>query len=158
MGPSRPASHLSSADDERADGDRRERVEAADGRTFDVVEPHAGETIAQVPEGSAEDVDRAVRAAARAFEGEWRTMAASDRGRLLFRFAEAVRAHEEELARLESRQVGKPIGGARWEIGQVSKVLEFYARRRDQDPGRHRPRRPAPASTSRSRSPSASSG
>src|SRR3954447_26265324 len=104
-----------------------EQVEAADGRTFDVVEPHAGETIATVPEGSAEDVDRAVQAAARAFDGEWRTMAASDRGRLLFRFAECVREHEEELARLESRQVGKPIGGARWEIGQVSKVLEFYA-------------------------------
>jgi acyl-CoA reductase-like NAD-dependent aldehyde dehydrogenase len=104
-----------------------EPVEAADGRTFDVVEPHAGETIAQVPEGSAEDVDRAVRAARRAFEGEWGTMAAADRGRLLSRFAEAVRAHEEELARLESRQVGKPIGGARWEIGQVSRVLEFYA-------------------------------
>ena len=50
-------------------------VDAADGRTFDVVEPHAGETIAQVPEGSAEDVDRAVAAASRAFEGGWATMA-----------------------------------------------------------------------------------
>src|SRR5436190_14463094 len=102
-------------------------VDAADGRTFEVIEPHAGEVVAQVPEGSAEDVDRAVAAASRAFEDGWSTMSASDRGRHLYRFAQAVRDHEEELARLESRQVGKPIGGARWEIGQVSKVLEFYA-------------------------------
>ena len=54
-------------------------------------------------------------------------MAASDRGRLLLRFAQVVRDHEEELSRLESRQIGKPISGARWEVAQVAKVLEFYA-------------------------------
>ena len=102
-------------------------VAAADGRTFDVVEPHAGTIVASVPLGDAEDVDRAVAAARAAFEGEWSSLAASDRGRLLLRFAQVVRDHEDELARLESRQIGKPISGARWEVGQVAKVLEFYA-------------------------------
>ena len=104
-----------------------ELVEAADGRTFDVVEPHAGSTVATAPLGSAEDVDRAVIAAQAAFEGEWSRLSAADRGSLMLRFAEVVRAHEDELAQLESRQIGKPISGARWEVAQVAKVLEFYA-------------------------------
>ena len=102
-------------------------VEAADGSTFDVVEPHRGTVVATSPLGGAVDVDRAVAAAQAAFEGEWGAMAASDRGRLLLRFAEVVRDHEDELATLESRQIGKPISGARWEVGQVARVLEFYA-------------------------------
>ena len=106
-------------------GDRA--ADAADGRTFEVVEPHRGTTVATSPLGGAEDVARAVGAARAAFEGEWGTMAAFDRGRLLLRFADAVRAHEDELSALESRQIGKPISGARWEVGQVSRVLEFYA-------------------------------
>ena len=102
-------------------------VEAADGRTFEVVEPHAGTVVATAPLGSAEDVNRAVAAAQAAFDGEWSGLAASERGRLMLRFADVVRAHEEELAQLESRQIGKPISGARWEVAQVAKVLEFYA-------------------------------
>ncbi len=104
-----------------------ELVAAADGQTFDVVEPHRGTVIGVVPSGGPQDVDRAVAAAQRAFDGEWSTLSAADRGRLMYRFAEVVRAHEEELSQLESRQIGKPISGARWEVGQVAKVLEFYA-------------------------------
>ena len=113
-------------------------VDAADGRTFDVVEPHAGETIAQVPEGSAEDVDRAVAAASRAFEGGWSSMAASDRGRHLFRFAQVVRDHEEGR-RLESRQIGKPISGAAGRSAQGSKVFEFYGAPRTSTTARRSP-------------------
>jgi acyl-CoA reductase-like NAD-dependent aldehyde dehydrogenase len=102
-------------------------VEAADGQAFEVVEPHAGTVIATVPLGDVTDVDRAVRAAQAAFDGGWAGMQASDRGRLLLRFAQVVRDHEEELSHLESRQIGKPISGARWEVAQVAKVLEFYA-------------------------------
>jgi betaine-aldehyde dehydrogenase len=102
-------------------------VPAADGQTFEVVEPHRGTVIAHVPLGSATDVDRAVTSAQAAFDGGWATMAASDRGRLMLRFAQVVRDHEEELSQLESRQIGKPISGARWEVAQVAKVLEFYA-------------------------------
>ena len=104
-----------------------ELAAAADGRTFEVVEPHRGTVVANVPMGGPADVDRAVAAAQRAFEGPWSAMAASDRGRLMLRFAQVVRDHEEELSQLESRQIGKPISGARWEVGQVAKVLEFYA-------------------------------
>jgi len=101
-------------------------VDAADGRTFQVVEPHRGTVVATSPLAGREDVDRAVDAAQAAFDGEWGSMAASDRGRLLLRFAQVVNDHEDELAALESRQIGKPISGARWEVGQVSRVLEFY--------------------------------
>ena len=102
-------------------------VAAADGATFEVVEPHRGTVVGVVPSGGAQDVDRAVAAAQAAFDGEWTRMAASDRGRLMLRFAQVVRDHEEELSQLESKQIGKPISGARWEVAQVAKVLEFYA-------------------------------
>ena len=102
-------------------------VAAADGATFEVIEPHRGTVVGVVPSGSAEDVDRAVAAAQTAFEGEWSTLSAADRGRLMSRFAQVVRDHEAELAQLESAQIGKPISGAAWEVGQVAKVLEFYA-------------------------------
>ena len=104
-----------------------ELVAAADGQAFEVVEPHRGSVVGVVPAGGAEDVDRAVAAAQRAFEGDWSRLSAADRGHLMLRFAEVVRAHEEELSQLESRQIGKPISGARWEVGQVARVLEFYA-------------------------------
>jgi len=104
-----------------------ELVAAAGGQTFEVVEPHRGTVIATVPKGDAQDVDRAVGAARAAFEGEWSALSAADRGHLMLRFAQIVHDHEEELAQLESRQIGKPISGARWEVGQVARVIEFYA-------------------------------
>ena len=78
-------------------------ADAADGRTFDVVEPHRGTVVATAPLGGAVDVDRAVIAAQAALDGDWGRMAASDRGRLMLRFAQVVRDHEEELSQLESR-------------------------------------------------------
>ncbi len=104
-----------------------ELVAAADGQTFEVVEPHRGTVVGVVPSGGAEDVNRAVTAAQLAFDGEWSELSAADRGRLMLRFAQVVRDHEGELAALESKQIGKPISGAAWEVGQVAKVLEFYA-------------------------------
>jgi len=104
-----------------------ELVAAADGQTFEVIEPHRGAVVGVVPSGSAEDVDRAVTAAQKAFDGEWSALSAADRGRMMSRFAQVVRDHEAELAQLESTQIGKPISGAAWEVGQVAKVFEFYA-------------------------------
>ena len=104
-----------------------ELVAAADGQTFEVVEPHRGTVVGVVPSGGPADVDRAVAAAQTAFDGEWSSLSAADRGRLMYRFAQVVRDHEPELARLESTQIGKPISGAAWEVGQVAKVFEFYA-------------------------------
>jgi len=99
---------------------------AADGQTFDVTNPATGQVIAQVPRASAEDVDRAVDAAQSAFEGPWSTLPAVERGRALLRLAAVIRDHAEELAQLESRNIGKPISSARWEIGAAAGVFEFY--------------------------------
>ena len=102
-------------------------VEAADGRTAEVVDPAHAVTLATVPVGGAEDVDRAVASAQAAFDGPWSRLSAAERGRLIARLATAVADHAEELAWLESRNVGKPINGARWEIGAVSRVFDYYA-------------------------------
>jgi acyl-CoA reductase-like NAD-dependent aldehyde dehydrogenase len=104
-----------------------EQVDAADGQTFDVTNPATGEVMARAPLGGAEDVDRAVKAAQSAFEGPWSTWSASKRGRTLQKFSNLVKQNLEELAQLESRNVGKPIAGARGEALAVSLVFEYYA-------------------------------
>jgi phenylacetaldehyde dehydrogenase len=91
-----------------------EWVAAESGQDFDVHDPSNGEVIARCSSGAAPDVDRAVRAARRAFEsGPWSRITPSDRGRLLWRLADLIEEHGEELARLESLDNGKPIGVAR---------------------------------------------
>jgi betaine-aldehyde dehydrogenase len=106
-----------------------ESVDAADGQTFDVVNPATGATIATAPLGGPADVDRAVEAARNAFDDRkgWATWAAGKRGRSLAKFAALIKANTEELAQLESRNVGKPITGARGEITGVSLVFDYYA-------------------------------
>ena len=95
-----------------------ESVDAADGQTFDVIDPATGNVIATVPLGGREDVDRAVAAAQKAFEDRkgWATWAAGKRGRSLAKLAALIKEHTEELSQLESRNVGKPISGARGEV------------------------------------------
>ena len=104
-------------------------VDAADGQTFDVLEPATGRVLASAPLGGKEDVDRAVAAARQAFDDPkgWSTWSASKRGRTLAKFSALVKANVEELARLESRNVGKPISGARGEALGASLVFEYYA-------------------------------
>jgi phenylacetaldehyde dehydrogenase len=85
-------------------------VDAASGKTFDTFDPATGDVLARVAEGDREDVERAVRAARRAFEsGPWPAMTASERGRLLWKLADLVEAHAEEFAQLESLDNGKPV-------------------------------------------------
>jgi betaine-aldehyde dehydrogenase len=91
-----------------------------------VVNPATEKAIAEVPEATAEDADRAVDAARRAFPA-WRAVAPGDRVRLLRRLAAAVEEHGEELARLETQNVGKPIGDSRGEVQMVADVFHFYA-------------------------------
>src|SRR3989454_7834724 len=88
-----------------------EPVDAADGKTFEVVNPATGKVIATAPLGGREDVDRAVAAARRAFDDRkgWANWAAGKRGRSLAKLAELIKKNSEELAQLESRNVGKPI-------------------------------------------------
>ena len=89
-------------------------VPAAEGATFDDVSPRDGTVIASVAAGAAEDVDLAVRAARRAFEaGEWALADPAQRKRVLLRLAELIDEHAEELAQLESADVGHPISDAR---------------------------------------------
>jgi phenylacetaldehyde dehydrogenase len=84
-------------------------VDAASGKTFPSYDPATGEVLAHVAEGDREDVDRAVRAARRAFEsGAWPEQTASARGRLLWKLADLLEANADELAELESLDNGKP--------------------------------------------------
>ena len=104
-------------------------VDAADGGTFEIVNPATGGVIATAPLGGKADVDRAVDAAQRAFEDPkgWSTWAASKRGRTLARFAAVINDHVEELAWLETRNTGKPITSARGETIGASLVFDYYA-------------------------------
>jgi acyl-CoA reductase-like NAD-dependent aldehyde dehydrogenase len=89
-------------------------VSAAGGRTFDDVSPRDGSVIASVARCGAEDIDRAVRAARRSFEnGGWAVANPAKRKRVLLRLATLIDEHAEELAQLESADVGHPIGDAR---------------------------------------------
>ena len=88
-------------------------TEAASGRTFETPNPATGETLANVAEGDAEDINRAVSAARKAFEsGPWSRMTPSDRGRLIWKIGDLILEHAEELAQLESLDNGKPVGVA----------------------------------------------
>jgi acyl-CoA reductase-like NAD-dependent aldehyde dehydrogenase len=91
-----------------------------------VLNPATEEPIAELPEPTAEDTDAAVARAKEAFPA-WRKVAPADRARLLRRLAALVEEHGEELARIESQNVGKPIAGARGEVGMVAEVFHFYA-------------------------------
>jgi betaine-aldehyde dehydrogenase len=92
-----------------------------------LIEPATGESLASVERASANDVDTAVRNAQRAFTGEWRRINTRDRARLLNKLAALIRENADELATLESRNVGKPITEARDEVGLAANVFEYYA-------------------------------
>ena len=91
-----------------------------------VLNPATEKPIAELPEPGVEETDAAVARAKAAYPA-WRAVAPSDRARLLRRLATLVEEHGEELARIESQNVGKPIAGARGEIGMVAEVFHFYA-------------------------------
>jgi len=89
-------------------------AEAASGKTFETPDPATGETLARVAEGEAEDINRAVKAARRAFdEGPWSRMTTSERGRIIWRIGDLILEHLDELAQLESLDNGKPFAVAR---------------------------------------------
>ena len=103
-----------------------EWVEAAARRTVKVRNPATAEIIARVPDAGPEDADRAVRAARRAFDGGWRDTTAQQRGRVLFRIADAIRARRAELAELETVNCGKPIVEAELDIDDAATCFEYY--------------------------------
>jgi len=91
-----------------------------------VVNPATEETIAELEPAGVEETDAAVAAARAAFPA-WRAVTPADRARMLCRLAAIVEEHGEELARLETRNVGKPISDARGEVAMVADVFHFYA-------------------------------
>ena len=100
---------------------------AASGETLPVVDPATGRTTGAISAGGAGDVDRAVRSATSAFEGDWGRLPAVDRGRLLARFAATIADHGERLAQLESADTGKPISQARADLVATARYFEYYA-------------------------------
>ena len=103
-----------------------EFVDAAEGATFAVRNPHDDGHLADVAEARAEDVDRAVAAARSAFPA-WSTAAAAERGRLLLRLADAVEANAEELARLESTDTGHPIrDSSRLDVPRTAATFRYF--------------------------------
>jgi acyl-CoA reductase-like NAD-dependent aldehyde dehydrogenase len=91
-----------------------------------VLNPATEEPLAELESAGVEETDAAVARAKAAFPA-WRAVAPADRARLLRRLATLVEEHSEELARIESRNVGKPIAGARGEVGMVAQVFHYYA-------------------------------
>jgi len=102
------------------------RSTAASADVVRVVNPATELTIAEVARQGEQEADAAIARAGRAFPG-WRDVAPADRTRLLRRFAEQVEAHTEELALLETRNVGKPITDSLGEVSMVAEVLHFYS-------------------------------
>ncbi|SHI57693.1 aldehyde dehydrogenase (NAD+) [Shimia gijangensis] len=103
-------------------------VDASDGKTFDSINPATGEVWSRVPEATAGDVDRAVRAAYRAFDtGPWAKMTPTDRGRCLRKLADLLADKSEDLGRTESIDSGKMFKETRWQAKYIAEYFHFYA-------------------------------
>jgi 1-pyrroline dehydrogenase len=103
-----------------------EWIDAASGETMEVINPATGETIADVPKCNTEDVDRAVAAAKKALP-EWLDVTPKDRSELLHKLADVLMENAEELAQLESLNVGKPLMASRDEMPFAADNLRFFA-------------------------------
>jgi gamma-glutamyl-gamma-aminobutyraldehyde dehydrogenase/4-guanidinobutyraldehyde dehydrogenase/NAD-dependent aldehyde dehydrogenase len=104
-------------------------VESTSDETFPSVSPRDGRVLAHLPAGSAEDVDRAVRAARESFEdGRWRDLPPRERKRILLRWADAITAHTAELALLDTLEMGKPISESqRVDVAKTAETIAWYA-------------------------------
>ena len=97
------------------------------GGTLPLTNPSDGSTLCEIARGTADDIDRAVAAAAAAYAGSWGRTTAVDRGRLLARIGALVLENIDELARLEALDVGKPLKQARADVVALARYMEFYA-------------------------------
>lgn len=102
-------------------------LEAASGKTFDTHNPATGELLAQVAEGDSEDIDRAVAAAREAFNGPWSKFKPAQRQHLLLKLADLVEQHIDELAALDTLDMGAPITRTRANKARAVGMLRFYA-------------------------------
>jgi betaine-aldehyde dehydrogenase len=102
-------------------------VESLGNQWFPVYDPSTEEVIAEVPDGNAADIDAAAKAARAAFDsGAWPQTTAQERGRLLFKLADRIRRHATQLAELESRNTGKPIVEAEFDVTDTATCFEYY--------------------------------
>jgi phenylacetaldehyde dehydrogenase len=104
-------------------------VDAVSGKTFDTYNPATGEVLARVAEGDKADIDLAVHAARKAFDsGSWPEMSPSKRGQLLWKVAELIEQHHEELAELETLDNGKPVFFSRMvDVPTAADAFRYYA-------------------------------
>lgn len=104
-------------------------VNSVSGKTFDTFNPATEEKITSVQEADKADVDKAVRAARRAFDhGPWRRMPASERGRLMYKLGDLIEKNFDELSALESLDNGKPFTMSKaGDIALVLKTIRYYA-------------------------------
>jgi aldehyde dehydrogenase (NAD+) len=104
-------------------------VDSASGNTFPTINPATGEVLTQVAKADERDVDAAVEAARKAFEGNpWAEMSASDRGKLLWKIGDLIDKYNEELGTLETLDNGKPIFESRQvDMPMVAEVFRYYA-------------------------------
>ena len=103
-------------------------VDAESGKTFTTPNPATGETLAEVAEADAADIDKAVAAARRAYEGKWSKLSARDRGRLLYKLSQLIEQNAGDLAGLETADNGKPIKESLYvDLPQVVENFEYFA-------------------------------
>ena len=103
-------------------------VDAESGKTFSTPNPATGDTLAEVAEADKADIDKAVNAARRAFEGKWSKLSARDRGRLLYKLSQLIEQNASELAKLETSDNGKPIRESQFvDLPQVAENFEYFA-------------------------------
>ena len=103
-------------------------VDAESGKTFETPNPATGVTLAEVAEADKADIDKAVAAARRAYEGKWSKMSARDCGRLLYKLSQLIETNAKELAALETADNGKPIRESQYiDIPQVVENFEYFA-------------------------------
>ncbi|MBB3258868.1 aldehyde dehydrogenase (NAD+) [Paraburkholderia bannensis] len=114
----------------------------ASGETIAALDPSTGQAFAQLARGNAADIDAAVTAARRAFEGPWGALSPAERGRLLFTLAGLVTRDQEALAQLEAQDTGKPLKQARADVAALARYFEFYAGAADKLHGQTLPYQP----------------
>jgi aldehyde dehydrogenase (NAD+) len=102
-------------------------VEAASGKTFESINPSTGETLATIAEGDAEDINRAVTAARRAFEGPWSKFKPYERQHVILRLADLIEQHFEEFSVLDTLDMGAPIARSRANRHRTLGRIRYYA-------------------------------
>ena len=103
-------------------------VDSESGKTFKTPNPATGDTLAEVAEADKADIDKAVAAARRAYEGKWSKMSARDRGRLLYKLSQLIEERSADLAALETADNGKPIKESLYvDLPQVVENFEYFA-------------------------------